>query len=88
MKVKTKKRYAFKDFLWFLGALNAISDNTNESNDDETINDLALAGIKNIVEKQEVAVDLNSAVYIFHLVQALIKHVSSPNAHHVHVGKI
>lgn len=71
----------------FLGALKAVSKKTNESNDGETINELALAGIKNIVEKQEVAVDLHSAVYIFHLVQALIKHVSVADAYKEHVGK-
>lgn len=70
-----------------LGALKAVSERTDESNDGETINELALAGIKNIVEKQEVTVDLHSAVYIFHLIQVLIKHVSAADAHNAHVGK-
>lgn len=52
-----------------------------------TISDLALAGVKNIAEKAEVAVDLHSAVYMFHLTQALIKHVSLKDAYNVHVGK-
>lgn len=71
-----------------LGALKAVSEKTSESNDVETINELALAGIKNVVEKQEVAADLHSAVYIFHLVQALIRHVSVADAYKEHVGKI
>lgn len=71
-----------------LGALKAVCEKTSESNDEESINELALAGIKNIVEKQEVTADLHSAVYIFHLVQALIKHVSVADAHNAHVGKI
>lgn len=71
----------------FSGALKAASGK-NESNDDETINELALAGIENIIKKQEVTVDLHSAVYIFHLVQTLIKRVTVVDAHNTHVGKI
>lgn len=74
--------------LVYLGALKAVSGSTSESNADKTINELALDGIKNIVQKQEDTVDLNSAVYIFHLVQALIKHVSGTDAHQAHVGKM
>lgn len=58
-----------------------------DSNDDETINELALAAIKHTSEKHDVALDLHSAVYIFHLVQMLAKHVTAAGAHETHVGK-
>lgn len=76
------------DFLSFLGALKAVSGKTNETNGGEMINELALAGIKNVIEKQDVTVDLHSAVYIFHLVQALIKHATVTDAHNTFVGEI
>lgn len=44
-----------------------------------------MAGVKNITENANVAVDLHSAVYMFHLVQALIKHVTDKDAYNVHV---
>lgn len=47
-----------------------------------------MAGIKNIVEKENATVDLHSAVYLFHLVQVLIKHVNATDAHNALVGEI
>lgn len=65
----------------------AVSGRTDEEDESETINDLALAGIKNVTRNAEVAVDLHSAVYMFHLAQALIKHISAKDAYAAHVGK-
>lgn len=53
----------------------------------ETISALALAGIKNIAQNADVAIDLHSAVYMYHLTQALIKHVSQKDAYNTYVGK-
>lgn len=53
----------------------------------ESTSDLALSGIKNINQFAKVAVDLNSAVYMFHFTQALIKRVSDKEAYNVHVGE-
>lgn len=65
----------------------AVSDRTDKEKESETISDLALAGIKNVTRNAEVAVDLHSAVYTFHLAQALIKHISVKDAYGAHVGK-
>ena len=65
----------------------AVSGGTDEEDKLETISDLALAGIKNVTRNAEVAVDLHSAVYMFHLAQALIKHISVKDAYGAHVGK-
>lgn len=54
--------------------------------EDESINGLALAAIQNITQDAEVAVDLHSAVYMYHFTQALIKHVSEKDAYSAHVG--
>lgn len=79
----------YVEFLFsFLGALKAVSGKTNDSNGDETIDELAVAGIKNVVKFVEVTVDLHSAVYIFHFVQALVKHVTVKEAYNTHVGEI
>lgn len=82
-------RYRLIKLIFFVlsGALKAVSNKTNDSNDDETINDLALAGIKFMVEMHDVAIDLHSAVYIFHVVQMLIKHVQAARSHSTHVGE-
>lgn len=53
----------------------------------ESTSDLAISGIKHITQFAKVAVDLNSAVYMFHFSQALIKHVSDKEAYNVHVGE-
>lgn len=70
----------------FAGALKAVCGEVDGADEPETISDLALAGIKNITQNAEVAVDLHSAVYMFHFAQALIKHVSIKDAYSVHVG--
>lgn len=49
--------------------------------------ELALAAIKSITQNAKVAVDLHSAVYMFHFAQALIKHVSEKDAYNIHVGR-
>lgn len=58
-----------------------------EGAEPDTISELALAGIKHITQNSEIAVDLHSAVYMYHFAQALIKHVSGNDAYNIHVGK-
>lgn len=71
-------------------AITTISeDNMEQDGDgDDTISQLALAAIKNITRNSDVAMDLHSAVYIFHVAQALIKHVTDKDAYHNHVGMV
>lgn len=64
-----------------------MSGEVEGAKEPETISELALAGIKNITQNADVAVDLHSAVYMFHYAQALIKHVSVKDAYITHVGK-
>lgn len=75
-----------------LEALKAVStslgDNDENEGDDETISELALAAIRSMTQNSETAVDLHSAVYMFHFVQALIKLTTSKNAYEIHVGTI
>lgn len=74
-------------FLCISGALKAICDGSRIS-DEPMICELALAGIKNVVQNSEITVDLHSAVYMFHLAQALIKLVTVKDAYNNHVGTI
>lgn len=70
-----------------LDALRAVGGQNDEPCEGKTISELALDGIKNIVQNADTAVDMHSAVYMFHFVQALIRHVSDKNAYSIHVGK-
>lgn len=69
-------------------ALKAVGGDVDASQegDGEAISALALAGIKNISQNASVAIDLHSAVYMYHFTQALIKHVSQKDAYNTYVG--
>lgn len=51
----------------------------------ENISELAINAVENITQNAEVAVDLHSAVYMFHFAQAIIKHTEVKDAYHTHV---
>lgn len=58
-----------------------------DKEESETINELALAALKRIIQNAEIAVDLHSAVYMFHFAQAVIKHISVKEAYTIYVGE-
>ncbi|XP_031621413.1 Fanconi anemia group D2 protein [Contarinia nasturtii] len=51
----------------------------------DNISEMALAAVINITKSADVAVDLHSAVYMFHFAQAVIKHTDAKDAYHTHV---
>lgn len=58
-----------------------------DKEESETINELALAALKRIIQNAEIAVDLHSAVYMFHFAQAVIKHIPVKEAYNIYVGE-
>lgn len=69
----------------FSGAIKAVAGNVEHN---LNIDELTLAAINRFVAYAETAIDLHSAVYLFHLVRSLVRYSTSRNAYTHHIGTV
>lgn len=68
-------------------SLRAINREHSLENDQRATQEIAIVGVKTVTEISDVVIDMRSAVYMYHLVQSLVKFADNDDAHKTYVGE-
>lgn len=73
--------------LTFIDSVRAIIGEYGFDGDQPTIEQIATAGVEMVIENSDAVLDMRSAVYMYHLVQSLIKFSDDGDTYKTYVGK-